>query len=589
MINIYMANNLAKKIVIDYQKENLLSDLDILNTQYDYSIDDDTHGYKPFDMKGLQKYNPIYSLFFEMNESNHHSLCLKHKNNIIDLHTVMNAENIMIDQKSSFIKFSPLLDPVKYMIGKYNVENDDIRTLPSSIENNATVFPKLLDHNNSAYIDCFFSFLASQLLEHHGVIHGVDYYGSFLGVQEKYKMNVTDDIEYIANSEYFHENLGKHFFISDKHYSEYSSNIVSSRANKNKLHFSSIKEDIDLGEIVIDDCPSTEKMCETIEEQNEDDALEHEIVYEKNTHTEEEKYDSTSDSDVDYSESEESDESDDSEGSDESSSENESASEESASETESMSEDRELFAYINNFPVQMICLEKCKGTMDDLFKRGIIDEKTAPSALMQIIMTLIIYQKAFSFTHNDLHTNNIMYIDTEEEYIYYVYEGKTYKVPTYGKIYKIIDFGRGIYKFDGKIFCSDSFAPKGDAATQYNCEPYMNENKPRLDPNLSFDLCRLGCSIYDFIIDNEEIDEMDDFQKLILSWCIDDNGKNVLYKRNGEERYPNFKLYKMIARTVHNCVPREQLNNHLFSQYLIDSIENSEIRVIHIDEIPSYV
>ena len=33
----------------------------------------------------------------------------------------------------------------------------------------------------------------------------------------------------------------------------------------------------------------------------------------------------------------------------------------------------------------------------------------------------------------------------------------------------------------------------------------MNEDKPRIDPNMSFDLCRLGCSIYDFIIhDNDE-------------------------------------------------------------------------------------
>jgi hypothetical protein len=79
---------------------------------------------------------------------------------------------------------------------------------------------------------------------------------------------------------------------------------------------------------------------------------------------------------------------------------------------------------------------------------------------------------------------------------------------------------------------------------------------------------------------------MDDLQKLILSWCIDDNGKNVLYKRNGEERYPNFKLYKMIARTVHNGIPKEQLVLPLFSQYLVDSVD---MVVINIDDIPIYV
>jgi hypothetical protein len=213
---------------------------------------------------------------------------------------------------------------------------------------------------------------------------------------------------------------------------------------------------------------------------------------------------------------------------------------------------------MDNFPIQLICLEKCNGTIDKLFEKGILSLDEGAAALMQVIMTLIGYQRAFSFTHNDLHTNNIMYVNTDIEFLYYCYNKKTYRVPTYGRIFKLIDFGRSIYRFCGKIFCSDSFAPGGDAATQYNCEPYMNDKKPRLDPNPSFDLCRLGCSIYDFLIDEEDEDELDVFQKTIYKWCCDDNGKNILYKKDGEDRYPNFKLYKMIARTVHNCVPQEQ-------------------------------
>ena len=46
------------------------------------------------------------------------------------------------------------------------------------------------------------------------------------------------------------------------------------------------------------------------------------------------------------------------------------------------------------------------------------------SALMQIIMILITYQKMFAFTHNDLHTNNIMYIPTNKKFIYYTYNKK---------------------------------------------------------------------------------------------------------------------------------------------------------------------
>ena len=116
----------------------------------------------------------------------------------------------------------------------------------------------------------------------------------------------------------------------------------------------------------------------------------------------------------------------------------------------------------------------------------------------------------FDFTHNDLHTSNIMFKKTDKEYLYYKYDKIHYKVPTFGKIWKIIDFGRAIYKFKGKRLCSDSFHKNGDAATQYNCEPFLNENKPRLEPNKSFDLCRLGCSLFDYFTNDSDDSEVGD-------------------------------------------------------------------------------
>jgi hypothetical protein len=214
-------------------------------------------------------------------------------------------------------------------------------------------------------------------------------------------------------------------------------------------------------------------------------------------------------------------------------------------------------------------------------------------------MTLATYQKAFTFTHNDLHTNNIVYILTDIEFIEYHYLQKKYKVPTYGKIFKIIDFGRSIYRFQDKILCSDSFCPGGDAHSQYNIEPFLNKNKARLEPNMSFDLCRLGCSLYDFVFENEDEDVIHEnksnwtkIQKLVYQWCTDDNGKNILYKRSGEERYPNFKLYKMIARIVHKHTPDNELNNPIFASYLQKekgkSKSKSKTIVMDIDAIPKY-
>ena len=85
--------------------------------------------------------------------------------------------------------------------------------------------------------------------------------------------------------------------------------------------------------------------------------------------------------------------------------------------------------------------------------------------------------------------------------------------------------------------------------------------------------------------------EEEAFVRIIVEWCLDDNGINVLYKNNGAERYPEFKLYKMIARTVHNKVPSQQLLKHaVFTQYEIPqkSVKKS-MTVLDIDAIPNYI
>ena len=263
-------------------------------------------------------------------------------------------------------------------------------------------------------------------------------------------------------------------------------------------------------------------------------------------------------------------------------------------DSESNCNEERINAVIPKFPVQIICMEQCENTFDDLILNEELSEMEWYSAFMQIIMILITYQKMFAFTHNDLHTNNVMYNKTEKEFIYYCYKKKYYKVPTFGRIFKIIDFGRSIYKFDGKTFCSDSFQTGGDAATQYNTEPYFNDKKPRLEPNYSFDICRLACSIFDYMIEDLEsvknLDECEPVTKLIVEWCLDDKGVNLLYKNDGSDRYPDFKLYKMIARCVHNHTPQAQLERKEFSSFTISKNKLPEnAKIMNIDEYPSYV
>jgi len=556
------------KFKLHYKKQPLI-DIPILGKQYSEN-NDVVHGYNPYHITHLQQYQPMYKLFFEMNQSNSETISLNQKYHIVDLTHVQENESQSIE-KPIFMKFSPLLDPYRYMIGKYDIDDPRLITLPTLGSTSEHCHPKLLTQHNASYIDGFFCFLTSIVLNNHSIVHGIDYYGSYLGIQEKFRVNIADDLDYIRNSSFFNNHIGKLFYIEDDNTNssfQLFPLLGNSRKNKMKLDIGAEEVDIECDNLSV------------LEYENVQEGDEIETIYSKSSNnTSVSSMSSDSNSELNYSSEEESESGtvDDEDSCDESE-------EESDCSTD---ENDELFAYIHNYPVQMICMEKCDGTLDDLFVNEEVDEKNGASILFQVVMILLVYQKMFSFTHNDLHTNNIMYVETKEEFLYYTYNNQHYKVPTYGKIFKIIDFGRAIFKFQGKIFCSDSFAKDGDAVTQYNCEPFMNQKRPRLEPNNSFDLCRLGSSLFDFVMDiDDPEEELNELQKTINRWCCDDNGKNILYKRNGEERYPNFKLYKMIARSVHQHTPESQLSYDYFHQFLVEELNEQSM---NIDTLPCYV
>jgi hypothetical protein len=578
--------------------------------------DDTSNDYHPFHLDRPQLYNPIYSLFFKMDDAYLlPSISLNHRYAMIRQNTVMDQVTHVELEKPIFTKFSPLLDPNRYLTGFYKLTDPSLRVLPNTM-NASECHPKLADTNNVSYIDSFFSYLSSQLLHHHNVLHGIDFYGSFLAIQNVFKINVADDFDYLNGSSFFLNHIGDEFSVSSPMYDDFAN--YGSRKNKQRIQISNNQTEssrISLGAEDLNeseeggDADTEEPITEMVYEKQGGHSESHSLYSRDDDDEDDNDEEDSEDEDLNYSSDEDLAADADADADPEMPSSvppvDPSASQSSGSESiwtddSTESEDVPIYAYIKNYPIQMICLEKCEGTLDELFEKGLIDEDCGSAFLMQIIMTLLVYQKAFRMTHNDLHTNNIMYVSTPFEYVYYCYESKYYRVPTHGKLMKIIDFGRSIYKYRGKLFCSDSFAPGGDADTQYNSEPYFNETKARVDPNPSFDLCRLGCSIYDFVINEEgeaHPETLDDFQKTIVRWCLDDNRKNMLYKKNGDERYPNFKLYKMIARNVHKHTPQAQLKYPLFKKFeiprdklstTISSMNIIQQQGINLDEIPDY-
>ena len=594
----------SNKFKLNYRKTKPINLEEWVNETVDVSQN------SPYKISKLQQYNPIYSKFFELTDQNYDSISLNHKYQIQGLNSVLNTETNQIEEKRVFTKFSPLLDPIRYMIGSSKDKNED--TPPKSILEYELPKFELPDDCNSKMpvpnTDAFFSFLTSTLLNHHDFKHGIDYYGSYLGIQDRFRINIEDDLEYLHDSDFFMKNIGS--LITLENYTSHNEFAnFGSRGNKIKLKVSGNDDtdllidsiidldDSELDKSTIDLEELTEFELDTMQnkdkdqdkDQNEDQNEDQDKSLKNISNHSYSSNNSSNNSKLNYSTDEDAEQQAEQQQEDDTKWSTDSSQESSStSSSQDYDIEKETHAYLHNFPVQMICLEKCNGTFDELFVKKLITPENGASALFQIIMTLILYQKAFHFTHNDLHTNNVMYVNTEQEYVYYTYNNIHYKVPTYGRIFKIIDFGRSIYKYQDKVFCSESFAQGGDASTQYNCEPYLNKNKPRLDPNYSFDLCRLGCSIFDFIIDDDEpYNSMNTLQKTIHRWCLDDSKKNILYKKNGEERYPNFKLYKMIARTVHQHTPQEQLEFPFFKQFRIETTEQLT-ECMDIDKIPAY-
>ena len=241
------------------------------------------NNYKPFfkDLEELgichaQNYVPIYSLFFSLNDTNYNSINLNHKftihnikeklsDNIYKVNIIkkQKQENTLDNEKEvlSFFKFSPLLDPIKYMVGKYskkdktnqgdNQESNILENYLPRLNNSKHLNKKIKDTNNSAYIDSFFYYLSSKTLENHDFIHGNDFYGSFIGIKKNFIYNIIDDVDYLMDSDFFEQNNDKLFLTQNLN--EFTEYMGDTRSNRKKisiqdddveLKIKTIKEDV---------------------------------------------------------------------------------------------------------------------------------------------------------------------------------------------------------------------------------------------------------------------------------------------------------------------------------------------------------
>lgn len=439
----------------------------------------------------------------------------------------------------SYLKVTHLLDPVQYIKGEATID-------------------RIQNPMNQAYVETVASWILGKLRYENISPHFNLFYGAFSAKASKYNYNVTDEIESHRMYKWFWENI-----------------------ENNNLEVYIEGEDEEVKKGLYDEIMVKPDYCLDNDDNNNIEELDID--------------DKVTDLDSIHSISPES-------ISDISSEHNKTSenSENSDSDDDEDEDDYDIYLTIKNIPVMMILTEKNTSTLDDLLT-NYEEVGTEPGEqlwedkwtcwLFQVIAALCAAQTLFGFTHNDLHSNNIVWSETNELYIYYkLNDGTLFKVPTYGKIFKIIDFGRSIFSINDISFISDDFNEGNDAATQYNFPPLSsNSDRTTVYPNPSFDLVRLSISIFESIFPEKPEETTNgivlssehnrivketksDLFNILWLWLIDIEGNNILWNDDAEERFPDFELYVHISEKCRNGIPKEQLYKKPFTKFIIKSL-----------------
>jgi len=423
-------------------------------------------------------------------------------------------------------KVTMLLSPFKWMQGDYGISFN----LPSTSEQSELFQKKLQSHNNAAYVGAIISAALS------GSQHFPTIYGLFTGVAKNHQVDISEEYEDVCERSWFLQNIGKTFNV--KLNEELESSFSHTRSNRVP--------------IIAENATTLDMFTEL--EGLPDDSPMSEI--QKVFHEEAENSDDESDSssvstsyifDIKSCDCSE------------------------LSEEDNQSDfDEEPFAWatFTNIPVQITLMEKYEGTLSELFA-SYSEPEMQIAWLAQVMFALAYAQRTIAFTHNDLHSNNVMFTKTDKDYFYYKCNDTLFQVPTHGYLIKIIDFERSIasIKLNGmkesRTFMSDHFSPQEEAGGQYNSEPFYVPSQKEIKPNPSFDLVRLATSMFWDLFPEGPTHEYSSLVfKFFIKWLTQPDGTSILFGRTEpkHDRYHEFYLYKAIARYCKDiAVPRKEV------------------------------
>ena len=507
-----------------------------------------------------------------------------------------------------FNKVVHLLNPIDMIKEKYVCPEHPL--LPQSEKTWKNTLLKLHSHNNQAYVDAVANYVLSRFRELDLTPHCVLSYGAYTGISKCYQFNISAEYDTYRQCRWFWKGMESH-----------SARLTVINGNQDDPRFQDFYKEVTtcpFDDINAEDTDSDNDSLELLPIHSIHDNSDVESIRSFTFDNIEEEAENATNiiqinkkliKSVDLTESTPS--SEDHSRLDDSLSEHSSQSDDSYSD-DSYSDDSDeldvdICLEIPNMPIIIISQEAQEGVMDELmdedeidgFKRGSHGWEVRWLAwLFQVTAALGFLQSAICFTHNDLHSNNILWKTTDKKYLYYkLKDGTTWRVPTFGKIFRIIDFARAIFRLGKRLWVSDDHWPDQDAGDQYNFGPFFDHRSPKVVPNPSFDLCRLAVSLIDGLFDepppkkkgkgvsimSEEgswkvYETQSPLYNLLWSWTVNDKGETIYEDKDGHEKYEGFDLYIRIAHDVHKAIPKEQFHRPIFQQFLYkQAVPSSEI------------
>jgi hypothetical protein len=446
-----------------------------------------------------------------------------------EIESVVDADHIKVS-KGKVVpihrKTTMILSPFKWMRGDYCALG-----LPKPEEIASDMNDTLQSPHTAGYVGA----LSSIVLSESGCIHFPKVYGVYTALATKHTVDVSDDYEDLSDRRWFAENLGKTFELKLRQ----TTGTVEFLHTRTQRPGIQLGEDVDIEDEAIDLHP--EYVSEPSNRSRSESHAETDTAYGS---------ESTSESEEDDFEIHSCD-----------------CGSESSEEEEGESEPF-AWATFKDAPVITTVMEKCEGTFYQLISANPEPEKHA-AWVAQIVFALAYAQRNYGFTHNDLHGNNVMYIPTEQTHLYYKQDGAAYRIPTFGKIMKLIDFDRAVLSVrlpgmkESRQFVSSQFKADDEAAGQYNIEPFLIATHPHIHPNPSFDLCRFATSMFwDMFPEGPTEPNTHPLFEAFKQWMSQSDGTSVMFraKQDRHDRYHGFDLYKAIARYCkHSATPRREI------------------------------